>query len=131
MTTKKSKTSQPLVDSKDLCGGYLLLFLQVSKWRKLPGKNIPLRALVEVLRAALGFMGTKKSCNEGECGASTLSTDGRVVTSCLVRPWSRRIRAHSLFRALLKEKDSISYRNFFLNMEPLNADFVRQYGDVH
>ena len=27
------------------------------------------RTLVEVLRDTLGLTGTKKSCNEGECGA--------------------------------------------------------------
>ena len=44
----------------------------------------PWRMLVEVLREDLGLIGTKKSCNEGECGACTLIMDGRSVTSCLV-----------------------------------------------
>ena len=44
----------------------------------------PRRSLVEVLRETLGLTGTKKSCNEGECGACTVLIDGRPVASCLV-----------------------------------------------
>ena len=47
-------------------------------------KTVPSRTLVEVLREHLGLMGTKKSCNEGECGACTVIMDGRSVASCLV-----------------------------------------------
>lgn len=42
------------------------------------------RTLVEVLRDTLGLTGTKKSCNEGECGACTVLLDGKAAASCLV-----------------------------------------------
>jgi carbon-monoxide dehydrogenase small subunit len=44
----------------------------------------PWRTLVEVLRDTLGLTGTKKSCNEGECGACTVLMDGKPVASCLI-----------------------------------------------
>ena len=44
----------------------------------------PWRTLAEVLRESLGLMGTKQSCNEGECGACTVIMEGKSVASCLV-----------------------------------------------
>ena len=44
----------------------------------------PNLTLVEVLRDTLGLVGTKKSCNEGECGACTVLMEGKPVASCLV-----------------------------------------------
>ena len=44
----------------------------------------PYQSLLEVLRDVVGLTGTKEGCNDGNCGACTVSLDGRIVDSCLV-----------------------------------------------
>lgn len=41
-------------------------------------------SLAQLLRDDLGLLGTKISCNEGECGACTVLLDGKAVNSCIV-----------------------------------------------
>ena len=44
----------------------------------------PRQSLLEVLRDVLNMTGSKEGCNDGNCGACTVSVDGRIVNSCLV-----------------------------------------------
>lgn len=43
----------------------------------------PHRSLLDLLRDSLGLTGTKKVCNEGDCGACTVLIDGRAAYSCI------------------------------------------------
>jgi carbon-monoxide dehydrogenase small subunit len=44
----------------------------------------PNTSLLDVLRNELNMTGTKEGCGTGDCGACSVTLDGRLVCSCLV-----------------------------------------------
>ena len=44
----------------------------------------PTETLLDVLRDRLGMTGTKEGCGTGDCGACSVTLDGRLVCACLV-----------------------------------------------
>jgi carbon-monoxide dehydrogenase small subunit len=43
----------------------------------------PHQSLLDALRSTLGLTGTKEGCATGDCGACSVTLDGRLVCSCL------------------------------------------------
>jgi carbon-monoxide dehydrogenase small subunit len=78
----------------------------------------PHHTLVEVLREKLGLTGTKKSCNEGECGACTVLLDGKPVASCLVLAMDAHGREVTTIEGLAEGE----------KLHPLQEAFVRHGG---
>lgn len=44
----------------------------------------PQQSMLEVLRDQLGLTGSKEGCNSGDCGACSITVDGRLVCACLM-----------------------------------------------
>src|SRR4051812_21587483 len=48
----------------------------------------PASPLLSVLRGALGVMGTRFGCGEGQCGACNVLIDGTAIASCDTPLWA-------------------------------------------
>jgi carbon-monoxide dehydrogenase small subunit len=44
----------------------------------------PSQSMLDVLRNTLGLTGSKEGCGTGDCGACSITLDGRLTCSCLV-----------------------------------------------
>jgi len=44
----------------------------------------PAQSMLDVLRDQLGLTGSKEGCGSGDCGACSITVDGRLVCSCLM-----------------------------------------------
>ncbi|MDP3239605.1 MAG: (2Fe-2S)-binding protein, partial [Reyranella sp.] len=42
------------------------------------------QSMLDVLRGPLGLTGAKEGCGTGDCGACTITLNGRIVCSCLM-----------------------------------------------
>lgn len=79
----------------------------------------PYCSLLDMLRDHLQLTGTKKGCDEGDCGACTVLMDGRTVTSCMVLALDARDRTITTVEGLRQGQ----------TLHPVQDAFMR-YGGV-
>jgi aerobic carbon-monoxide dehydrogenase small subunit len=78
----------------------------------------PYYSLLDTLRDELHLTGTKKGCDEGDCGACTVLLNGKPVTSCLVL-------AHSAHDAEITTIEGLADRE---RLHPVQQAFVDHGG---
>lgn len=75
----------------------------------------PTWTLLRVLREELKLTGTKKGCEQGDCGACTIIMDGMAVNACLVLA----LQAES------KEIETVEGLGTAENLHPLQKSFIK------
>ena len=78
----------------------------------------PYYSLLDTLRDELHLTGTKKGCDEGDCGACTVLLNGKPVTSCLVL-------AHSAHDAQVTTVEGLTTRE---SLHPVQQAFAEHGG---
>jgi carbon-monoxide dehydrogenase small subunit len=78
----------------------------------------PYYSLLDTLRDELHLTGTKKGCDEGDCGACTVILNGKPVTACLVL-------AHSAHDAQVTTVEGLAARDV---LHPVQQAFAEHGG---
>ncbi len=80
--------------------------------------------LLDALREYLGFTGTKKGCNFGECGACTVHLDGRRANACMVLAASAAGRDIRTIEGLAGEGDKLHpVQQAFIDQDAFQCGF--------
>lgn len=77
----------------------------------------PRVTLLDALREHLGLTGTKKGCDQGQCGACTCHVDGKRVLSCLTLAAQVEGREVTTIEGLAEENG---------DLHPVQAAFIEQ-----
>lgn len=77
----------------------------------------PYESMLDFIRETLGLTGTKKGCEEGECGACTVMLDGRPINSCMAL--AMELDGHELLTIEGLSKDGI--------LTPVQQQFIDKW----
>ncbi len=79
--------------------------------------------LAYVIREKLGLIGTKRGCDEGQCGVCTLIMDGRAVSSCLVLAVEAEGKNIETIEGLVQDGEMHPIQQAFIENDGLQCGF--------
>ncbi len=85
--------------------------------------TVPEATLLDVLRDELGLTGAKEGCSSGDCGACSVTMDGRLVCSCLVLAVEAQGRRVETIEGLAKDGELHPLQTKFLEHAALQCGF--------
>lgn len=77
--------------------------------------------LLDVLRDELGLTGTKEGCGTGDCGACSVTVDGRLVCSCLMLGAEAEGREIATIEGMAEGEDLHPLQKKFIEMAALQC----------
>lgn len=83
----------------------------------------PDTTLLEALRGPLGLTGSKEGCGSGDCGACTVTLDGKMVCSCLVLAAEAEGRRIMTIEGMVEGQDLHPLQQQFLKHGALQCGF--------
>ena len=81
----------------------------------------PHQSLLDALRSTLGLTGTKEGCATGDCGACSVTLDGRLVCSCLTLAAEAEGKTIATIEGMARDEHLHPLQQKFLEMAALQC----------
>ena len=81
------------------------------------------QTMLDVLRDELGLTGSKEGCSSGDCGACSITVDGRLVCSCLMLAVEAEGRKIETIEGMAKADQLHPLQRHFLEHAALQCGF--------